>query len=375
MKDNLYKILVLIFSIFPISKKKIFLMSYYGNQYGCSPKYISQYMVKAHPEWDVVWAFTNPDKYDIPGIRKVRYFSFRYFYELCTSKIILTNYRMTKHFHKRNEQVYVQTWHSSLRLKMIEGDAEQTLPPHYIEMAKADSKQLDYLVSGCQYSTDIFKRCFWYDGKIIPAGTPRNDIMFSTDKELKNNILNHLGIEKGTRTILYAPTFRKGDSLEYYNIDYPRLVKTLEKNWGGKWQILVRLHPHLRPYSEQLLGKETCVKDATAYDDIQELLFAADMIISDYSSLMFDFAMTKRPCLLYVPDLEEYTKKDRKLYFDVKELPFPICKDNESLVNCIKTFKQDEYENEVNAFLNKVGSFENGKASETIIETILAHIN
>ena len=75
--------------LLPICKKKLFLMSYYGSQYGCNPKYISLYMVKAHPEWDVVWAFTNPEKYDIPGIRKVRYMSLRYFYELCTSKVIL----------------------------------------------------------------------------------------------------------------------------------------------------------------------------------------------------------------------------------------------------------------------------------------------
>lgn len=350
-------------------------MSYYGSQYGCNPKYISLYMVKAHPEWDVVWAFTDPEKYDIPGIRKVRYMSLRYFYELCTSKVILTNYRMTELFRKRKGQIYIQTWHSSLRLKMIEGDAMDTLPPHYVEMAKADSQQIDYLVSGCQYSTDIFNRCFWYDGKIISSGTPRNDLMFSKDKTLRSQIHKEIGVEDGTKVVLYAPTFRKGDSLEYYNIDYARLIATLEKDQGGKWQILVRLHPHLRPYSAQLLGKEACVMDVTAYDDIQELLYASDMIITDYSSLMFDFAMTLRPCLLYVPDLEEYIQKDRKLYFDIKELPFPICKDNDSLNDCITNFNPEEYKEKVYLFLSTVGSFEKGKASDTIMETVLKQID
>lgn len=118
-------------------------MSYYGSQYGCSPKYLSQYMVASCLGWDIVWVFTNPEKYEIGGVRKVRYMSLRYFYELCTAQVIVTNYRMTKLFRKRKNQLYIQTWHSSLRLKAIEQDAESTLPPHYVEMAKHDSSQTD----------------------------------------------------------------------------------------------------------------------------------------------------------------------------------------------------------------------------------------
>ena len=117
-------------------RKKILFMSYYGSQYGCSPKYLSQYMVASCLGWDIVWVFTNPEKYEIDGVRKVRYLSLRYFYELCTAQVIVTNYRMTKLFRKRKNQLYIQTWHSSLRLKAIEQDAESTLPPHYVEMAR-----------------------------------------------------------------------------------------------------------------------------------------------------------------------------------------------------------------------------------------------
>lgn len=372
MKEAIYRLLIrVINALFPITQKKIFFMSYYGNQYGCSPKYLSEYITQNQKDWKVVWAFTKPEKYNLPSIRKVKYLSLRYFYELCTSQVIVTNYRMTPLFKKRESQIYIQTWHSSLRLKMIEKDAEATLPSHYIEMAKNDSKNIDWLLSGCEYSTSIFKRCFWYEGQILPTGTPRNDLLFKNDLSLRQDIFNKLQIPTTTKVLLYAPTFRKGDNLEYYNIQYSQLIQSLKKYKEGEWLILVRLHPHLRNFSQVLLKGEPNVLDVTDYDDIQELLYVANMVISDYSSLIFDFAMTLRPCLLYVPDLEEYTSKDRALYFNIQELPFPICLDNEKLFEQIENLDIDKYQDQVNTFLKGIGSYETGHACENICK----HLN
>ena len=112
------------------------------------------------------------------------------------------------------------------------------------------------------------------------------------------------------------------------------------------------------------------VINVTRYDDIQELLAISDILISDYSSLMFDFTITKRLCFLYVPDLEEYQSKDRKLYFNVKELPFKIAKSNDELIDKIVNFSNEEYNKSLELFLNKIGSYENGKASQKIAELI-----
>lgn len=374
MKIVLYHLIIAFCNLLPIKKRKIFLMSYYGNQYGCNPKYLSEYIVMHHPEWKVVWGFTHPEDHQVPGITKVRYLSLRYFYELCTSKVFVTNYRMTDLYKKRKGQLYIQTWHSSLRLKMIEGDAEQTLPPHYVHMAKEDSKQTDVLLSGCSFSTDIFKRAFWYQGEIAPTGTPREDLMFSNDECLKDSIREKLGVTKDHRLLLYAPTFRKDNSLEYYNINFREITKVLEKK-GEKWTILLRLHPHLRDFSKQLLGNDPNIVDTTAFDDIQELLYVADMVISDYSSLIFDFALTKRPCLLYVPDLEEYTSHDRQLYFNIQELPFPICKSNEELKNVIDQFDGIKYKKDIDTFLAKIGSYETGHSCENVMKLIENKIN
>ena len=375
MKKYLYFVVNIIFNLFPIKKRKIFFLSYYGSQYGCNPKYLSEYMTQNCKDWIVVWGFTNPDRYQISGINKVKYLSFKYFYELCTSQVFVTNYRMTEHYKKRKGQLYVQTWHSSLRLKKIEGDIEENLPTHYVKMAKEDSKKTDILLSGCQFSTEVFRRAFWYFGKIAQTGTPREDLMFSYDKERCKEVKAKLGLSYGKKVLLYAPTFRKDYSLESYDIDFDRLLVSLSTKYGGEWIILLRLHPHLLHFSERLVAGNTLIQDVTAYDDIQELLFVSDMVISDYSSLIFDFALTYRPCFLYTSDLETYTRDDRSLYFNIKDLPFPISQNNDELNKNIRRFDEKKYKQEVSAFLHSIGSYESGHACENVISFIIDELN
>lgn len=373
MKLNLYLLIIRICSIlFPVAKKKVLFLSYYGNQYGCNPKYLSEYLVaQKQLGLDIVWGFTRPEKYDVIGIRKVRYMSLRYFYELCTCRILVTNYRMTSLFIKRKGQFYIQTWHSSLRLKQIEMDAEKTLPEQYVKMAKADSLMIDLLISGCAYSTAIFRNAFWYKGEILESGTPRNDLFFSSHDELRTKIFQSLHLPLTMKLALYAPTFRKNNTLEYYDVDYEELRHGLSNKFGGCWKILVRLHPHLCQYSEQLLKKNTNVIDVTKYNDIQELLFVSDFLITDYSSLMFDFSYSNKPCFLYVPDLEEYIQKDRSLYFDITKLPFPKCSDNGTLISSIENFDSEIYQKNLSSFLSTIGSFEKGYSSEMIKHRII----
>lgn len=370
MKNFLYLLIIRVFNVlFPVHPKKILFMSYYGEQYGCNPKYISQYAGKYEQGWDIVWALCQPNRHTIEEGRKVRYLSLRYFYDLCTCSVLVTNYRMNSWFKKRNSQFYVQTWHSSLRLKKIERDAEDTLPKGYVSMAKADSQNIDLLLSGCEYSTAIFERCFWYSGKIFPSGTPRNDLLFRQDELLKEKIFERLNLSKETALLLYAPTFRKGNRLDCYDVDYDGLLEVLKSYRNCEWKILVRLHPHLRPYSEKLLGGRQVI-DVTDYDDIQELLYVADVLVSDYSSLVFDFAITHKPCFLYTPDLESYTENDRQLYFNIEDLPFPLCRTNSQLRQEIEAFNEEQYEKKIDTFFSGIGSYETGNASANVMNCI-----
>ncbi|WP_010678076.1 CDP-glycerol glycerophosphotransferase family protein [Bacillus timonensis] len=364
--------IIYIFNCFPIKDNKIIFFSYYGSQYGCNPKYISEYIQKKCPPetFDIVWAFTDlRSKKYIEGVRKVKMMSFKYFYELCTSKVVITNFRTTDLFVKRKEQFYIQTWHSSLRLKQIEKDAEGSLPLQYIEMAKKDSLKCDLLLSGCRYSSDIFNRAFWYKGKVFEYGSPRNDLFFSNNLN-KNEIFNNLRIPGNHKIVLYAPTFRKNNGVEAYNLEFARIINALKSRFGGDWTLLIKLHPHLISKSSKLHNSAANVIDVTTYDDIQELLAISDVLISDYSSLIFDFSITKRPCFLYIPDVSEYISNERKLYFDINQLPFITATNNKDIEMKIENFDDELYKSRLHNFLSDIGSFENGRASEYLLNEI-----
>src|SRR5690625_303361 len=365
-------ILIYIFNLLPIKNNKIFLFSYYGAQFGCNPKYISQFITNHYPKdmFEIVWAFNDPESKGFDDqFRKVKTMSLRYFYDLCTAKVIITNFRTTDLFIKRKEQYYIQTWHSSLRLKQIEKDVENVLPSNYVQMAKRDSIKCDLLLSGCKYSTDIFKKSFWYDGEIFEFGTPRNDLLLQNNDELKNKVFKKLNIPLGTNVLLYAPTFRKNNNLQVYDLDFSNLIKSLTEKFGGKWVVLIKLHPHLMSKSNKLIESEH-VFNVTTYDDIQELLLISDVLVSDYSSLIFDFSITKRPCFLYIPDMEEYMNNERKLYFDFSDLPFISAVNHDDLFDKVKQFDNNNYQKNLEDFLKKIGSYEEGKANEFLLKRI-----
>ena len=375
MKQQIYKIVSNCFCLFPIKKKRVLFISYYGEQYGCNPKYLSEYIIENKLDWDVVWALNNNKQYkDI--FKFAKYLSLRYFFYLATSKVIVSNYRMPLDFNKRSGQIYVQTWHSSLRLKKIEADAADTIPPHYIKMAKHDSEQIDLLLSGCRKSTNIFRSCFWYNGEILASGTPRCDCLVKTNKNKRESLRASLNIDNDDFVVLYAPTFRKDNSIDCYNVDFVSVCDALSKRFNKKVKILLRLHPHLKDYSNAVLtSAKAIMTDVTRYDDIQELLMVSDLLISDYSGLIFDFMLTNRPCVLYTPDLENYISSDRELYFNINELPFPICRNNNELIAEIKRLKLNEFASKYAIFNEFVGSYEDGNACKRVINKLEELVN
>jgi CDP-glycerol glycerophosphotransferase len=361
--------LVLLFKIFPLKRNKVLLFSYYGAQYGCNPKYISEKLVSLSPDLKIIWAFLTPRRYDVYGVKKVKYGSVRFLYELCTSKFIITNYRMTFTYWKRKEQIYIQTWHSSLRLKSIEKDAIESLTPDYIRMAQADSGITDFLVSGCAYSSQIFRQAYWYDGKILETGTPRNDLYFKNNEHLVSEIRSKLGIPSNAKLVLYAPTFRQSGDLTCFKLNFEKICSILKDKFGGDWIPMLRLHPHLRHRSSEICSAGSFL-DVSRYEDIQELLLIADVLITDYSSLMFDFALLQKPCFLFASDYEDYICKERKLYFDIDKLPFPLSQTEEDLYQEILQFKQQNWLSSLESFNAKIGNFEHGSASRQIADLI-----
>ena len=204
----------------------------------------------------------------------------------------------------------------------------------------------------------------------MECGIPRNDIFFHSEyhAEFKKRIYETYNIALESHLVLYAPTFRRNKSIEPYRINWSRMYKALQKMLNVEnITILVRLHPNLigKVDTSSLVAFDNVI-DATRYHDMQELLCVADMLITDYSSSMFDFAMLKRPCILYATDVNKY---DRGYYFDLKELPFPLAENEENLLHIINNFSKEDYMKSLDTFLtDTIGLYENGNAAQSIMK-------
>lgn len=372
---KIYKLFNLFIPFLRIDKKKVVFSNFRGRGFGDNPKYIAEELHRNYPDMHLVWLESRlKGTGEFPSyIRVVNLNSFRSLYELATAKFWVDNHRKNIFIKKRKGQYYIQLWHGALISKAIEKDTEDRLEVRYIAEAKRDSENIDICVAGTRQLHDIYQNSFWYNGKIIDVGSPRNDILFELDSKKIYALKNRIGI--GNKKIcLYAPTFRNNGDATVYNLDYEKLKTTLEKSWGGDWALLVRLHPQMLHY-KAVLNIPNFVLDVSAYPDSQELLSISDCVITDYSSFIYDFALTNRPALIYAPDYEKYTTSDRRLYFSLCETPFPIAFTNDELTDNIQKFDLATYRERLESFNTRFGVFDKGTASKAVCELIKKNID
>ncbi|MFI3325885.1 MAG: CDP-glycerol glycerophosphotransferase family protein [Clostridia bacterium] len=380
VKSSISAILYFLCKFKKIQNNKIIIWSDDFKSYACNPKYITEFILKNYKsQFEVVWVFSY--KIDIPkdipaDIKIVRWFSARFLKELYTSKFIVFNKRILncKYLKKRKNQIYIQTWHSSLRLKCIEKDAEKFLTKGYVKNAKLDSSRTDYIVSGCEFSSNIFRKSFWYDGEILNYGTARIDYLIRESEYKIHYYRKKYRFDNNAYICLYAPTFRKGNSIEAYNIDYKSLIDVIEKKHKKKCIVLLKLHPNL-------LGIKLPIEDLDniitmkSNSDLQELMILSDCLITDYSSCMFDAAYINKPCYLYASDFSEYIKKERDVYFDISELPFPLTTNNAELVKAVTDYSEENYLQKLVEFRRKITSYEDGNSCDKLIKKIFERID
>lgn len=359
--------------LFPIKKNKIVISSYYGRGYGDNPKYIVEELLKRDLDLEIVWLVKDKkEAATLPaGVKPAIYNSCNAVYHLSTAKVWIDNCRKAYLF-KKKSQYYMQTWHG-FALKRIEKDVADTFPPYYIKEASKDAAGTDVIVSDSRFMTGIYKNSFWYDGEVCEWGSPRNDCIINPVSDNSKKVRAALSIKEDTKTVLYAPTFRADHSTECYALDYGRLISTLEKRFGEKFTVLVRLHPNIVhkcsdiPFSERVVN-------ATLYPDMQELLEFADIVISDYSSLMFDFSMMFKPCFQFATDIEAY-KADRNFYFELDKLPFDLAHNNDELEKALLEFDDGVYRSKLSDFFESVGMIRDGLASKRCADRIIQVIN
>ncbi|MBC1457166.1 CDP-glycerol glycerophosphotransferase family protein [Listeria newyorkensis] len=352
----------------PIEKNKIVVSAYYGGGYADSPKAI---VAELLPQgFDIVWLVRDGQEKTLPaGVRPVRYGSKQAIHELATAKIWLDNCRQKYSPPKRKQQVYFQTWHGSLALKKIEKDAAKQLQPAYLDRAKRDAKKCDYMMAGSDFCERIYTDSFWFRGEVLASGTPRCDALLKTDAALTQYVAEAFQSKPTTKFALYAPTFRQGENLTAYLQDFTKVHEALQNRFGGEWKILVRLHPNVAKLAKQINYGEN-ILNATDYPDMQELLAVSEWLITDYSSSMFDMAIAGKKVVLYTPDLDNYLKKERAMYFDLKELPFQLTKTPEALVSQMEEFDEADYHKKLAVFQQHIGSYETGNASVMVADKI-----
>lgn len=355
-----------------VHKKRILCWSYFYSKYSCNPRYITEYLLAEHPgEYEIYWCFyKDVNIKDLPPeVKVVRWRTWKYLMILNSAEFLFSNARVNlwgSSFIKGKGQKYIMTWHAGMGLKKVEKDAESQLPKSYLRSAKYDSSICDLMLSGSRYMTDTIRRAFWYNGDILEYGIPRNDILFKDNTKLRKNIYNDYGLPNDARILLYAPTFRSDFNLKYYKLDWHDVLDKLEAKYGVPYYVFIRLHPNFcssRINIPNLCFNEKMI-DFTSYHDMQELLSVADILVTDYSSSMFDFSLLEKPCFLYAMDYDTY---DRGTCFQLSELPFPFATNNKDFLEIIDNFDESEYKRRLSQFNETtVGNYENGKACENI---------
>lgn len=351
-----------IFSLLPKDQNKAVCQSFYGRGYSDSPKAVADELLSRG--WKVYWVVKGEEEAaSLPkGVFPLAIDTPKAIYHFCTAGVWVDNARKWAYTQKRGKTCYVQTWHG-FPLKRIEGDAADALPPDYLRAAKKDSRMADLFLSDSRFLTEIYRRAFWYEGDVLECGFPRNDVLKGDHPELDRKVRQALGLEPGRKLLLYAPTFRKDMDLKVYDVDYGRCVRALEKRFGGEWLILARLHPNIARRAGELELDPRYVKNASDYPDIQELYVASAALLTDYSSVMFDYFSTGRPCFLYVNDLAAY-RDDRNFTFDLEKLPYARAEDNDGLERIILEFDGETQAEAVAKFRAEFGVAPGGNAAE-----------
>lgn len=353
-------------NIFPIKKNRILFYSFNGKQYSCNPKQISDYLSKNHPNLELIWAFKNPavfNGYIKKEIKIVKFRSLIYYYYAKTSNVIVQNVQGFGELSRRKKQNVIQTWHAS------NGYKKQS---DYVgirkKMENLYHKDYTYVMSGSESMT--LRRVYGtmkFRGSVL-SGTPRMDVIINQKNDgIKEKVYKYFSLDNHKKILLYAPTWRKDRKDNFYGLDYLKVYEAIKKRFGGEWVILVRLHPNVYTMPN---FNSPFIMNATTYPDMQDLLYTADILISDYSSCIWDYSFTYRPCFLFCKDIEKYGQ-DRDFDIPIDKWHFPLSVNMNDLINAILNYDEDTFKEKMKLHHEEMGNLEDGHATQRVCNLIV----
>ena len=357
------------FKRLPIHPKRIMFESYWGKQFNCNPRYFYEFIKENYPDYECVWSFNDEHKQITGDGIRVRKNSVEYFYYLATSKYFMDNVNFDEAFTKREGQIYVQTMHGtplkSLGLDVPTDFKTKKDESDFIERCS----RWDYLLVQSDYVSGLSKRCFEFEGELLEVGYPRTDILYSRDNEKDIiELKQKLGLPLDKKVILYAPTWRLKNKFELM-ID----LKSFKENLSDEYVLLLRMH-HFARKSISELENSDFIYDFSKYGSMEELYLVSDILITDYSSAMFDYAILNRPIILFTYDMEEYINSIRGTYFDLEEYkPGPIVSTYKELEDTIVNIDKihEEYKPYMHKFQEKFHQYECENSSEKIFNEVI----
>ncbi|MBQ3080236.1 MAG: CDP-glycerol glycerophosphotransferase family protein [Clostridia bacterium] len=351
--------------IYPIKKNRVLFQAFREKQYACNPKYISEKLKKQYGnEIEIGWTFRNPEKFSFlsdQGIRVMKAGTFEAYKFALTAKVVCVNTYYKPTLPRRKGQYFIRTWHGGGAYKRVGKMQKMPRLERYYLSLQQEGADL-YLSSSLAFTQMTLQDSFGYFGDTLDKGMPRNDILIrGADESEILRIRRDVGLADGQRLALYAPTYRSDIKPHAFGIDYNRISRALEKRFGGSWVFGYRGHhiTHRESHRESASG----AINLTDYPDMQELLLAAGVLITDYSSSIWDMSLTKKPALLYATDLKDYSA-ERDFYTDIRSWPFPLSENNDELEKNILEFDDNKYLKDVQSHHKALGSYETGRAAE-----------
>jgi CDP-glycerol glycerophosphotransferase len=353
--------------------------SYYGKQFADSPRDIFAELRRRDIDLRHVLAVRDQQVAVPDGATAVPYRSEEYYRLLAQARYIVANTHLPRDFRKADGQTVLQTWHG-VGTKKIGLDMREVhfANKSYLEnIRNGESDQWDYLVSPNPFTSPILRRAFAYGGRLLETGVPRNDIFHRADRiERARVVKQRLGIDPDRKVVMYAPTWRDTlfDGPGRYRLDLRFDLYETVRKLGDNYVILFRRHSNIL---DTLPHGEGAVVDASDYPEVQELLLVTDILISDYSTLMCDFANTGRPMLFYTYDLANYRDVVRGFYFDFEnEVPGPLISDQSDLVAAIADADAIRAENDAKyqAFAERFCVWDDGHAAERVVDAVFGKV-
>lgn len=368
-----------------IDDRKVYFQTFSGRGYSDSPKAMYEYMMKApeYADFRFVWCFKEPEKFSFLKNSRTEIVKFRSRDDnkaLRTAKYWISNYRMLDHQHPRKGQIYVQCWHGTplkrLGYDLEASDNSMNSISEIRSKYRTDAKKFSYLISPSPFCTEKFATAWnlvktGQTHKIIEEGYPRNDHLINATEEERTELRKKLGVD-GKKVILYAPTWRDNQHTSGQGYTYKTEVDfdKLRKELGDEYIILFRAH-YLVANSFDFDRYRGFVEDVSSYSDINDLYIAADILITDYSSVFFDFANLRKPEIFYMYDLEEYANELRGFYISLDELPGPIVRDEDALIAAVRAAEGWQPDEKYEAFLKRFNPKDDGNASARTLARII----